>query len=318
MGKTVLFAVLNLILAGCAPATVPPVAPTSAPRVGAYYFLAANNNDPFYVDGLAGLNAAAKELGVKVQFVGPLDLNLAAQMKTFEELVANPTTAGILWYALDFNAGEPLVKAAVAKGIPVVVGATDAPTKTRSAFVGYDNVSLGQQAAEVAVKAIGGKGKVGVMGLANGSPTVSIRTAAFTDYIRKNYPAVEVVPQGSTDGSTANAVAALDAYMIAHPDLTLLWWADGMAGQMVQPWKEYQAKGVKTLFLGMDMPQPTLQAVKDSVFIASVGQDTYTEEAEALRLMVAARNGKRVPDSVLLKAIIVTKDNVDQFLKVSK
>ena len=68
-------------------------------------------------------------------------------------------------------------------------------------------------------------------------------------------------------------------------------------------------------FLATDMPESTLQAVKDGVFAGSIGQDTYTEEYWGVLLLDALRKGLRVPDTLYLSAIIVTPENVDQYLK---
>jgi len=160
-------------------AEVAPVV-TEAPREGTYYFLAGNNSDPFYVDGVKGFTEAANSVGMKSEFVGPMDLNLASQMKTFEELIASPETKGIFWYPMDFNAGEPFVKAAVDKGIPMVIGAVDSPMKTRNAFIGYNNTVLGQQAGAWAAKLIDCKGEVGTIAIQS-SPNLEERVAGFNE-----------------------------------------------------------------------------------------------------------------------------------------
>jgi ribose transport system substrate-binding protein len=318
-----LFVILVVVLSGCAaPQTVEKVVEkvvvvTSAPAPAVdagktYYWLAANNSNPFYVPGLAGWEQAAKDLGVKVSFVGPEEPNLADQIKTFEQLVANPNTAGILFYAMDFNAAEPLVKDAEAKGIPVVIANTDSPFKTRSAFIGTDHIGMGYSAAAVAAKAINCKGSVGAIG--NNSVVVPQRMEAFNKQIKVLCPDVEVREMGLYDGSALAAVATVDAYMVKYPDLTLLWFADGAAGQTVQPWKDKIAAGTKTLFLGCDMPPAALDAVKDGTWIASMGQDTYAEEYWGLTFLASKVRGKAIPDSTYPRALVVTKDNVDQFI----
>ena len=316
--SALVFVLIVTLLVGCM-ATVskqqpaPQEQPAVAQQSGTYYFLAANNSDPFYIPGVKGFEAAGKAVGMKTEFVGPMDANAAAQMKTFEELVANPDTKGIFWYAADFNAGEPIVKDAVSKGIPVVIGAADSPFKTRNAFVGYNNTILGNQAAEWAAKLIDCKGEVGTIAI-NGA-NLEERTKAFNAHIVELCPDVKVYERASHDGSAASASATIDAYLVAHPDLTLLWFADGGAGQQVQLWKDKQAQGVKTLFLAMDMPPATLQAVKDGVFVGSVGQDTFTEEYWGVLLLDALNKGQRVPDTLYLSAILVDKNNVDQYIE---
>ena len=109
-----------LLLVSCDPMT-PPVVVEEKPVSddGTYYFLAANNADPFYVPGVQGFNDAGELVGVKTEFVGPMDMNVNEQLKTFEELVANPNTGGIFWYPTDFAIGETVIKDALQKDIPV-------------------------------------------------------------------------------------------------------------------------------------------------------------------------------------------------------
>jgi ribose transport system substrate-binding protein len=303
-----------LVLSGCAVKATPVATPVSAERTGTYYFLAANNADPFYIPGVKGLTEAGEMVGMKTEFVGPMDLNVASQLKTFEELIVSPNTKGILWYPSDFAAGEDLITAAHAKGIPVIIGALDSPYKGRDAFVGYDNTVLGTQAGAWAAKLIDCKGTVGTVGIQSG-PNVPERIAGFEAYIASVCPEVTIIPQVTHDGSAANEAATLEAYLIANPNLTLLWWADGAAGLQAQIWKEKQELGIKTMFLATDMPPATLQAVKDGVFVGSVGQDTYTEEFISIVMLDLLSKGYRVPDTMYLSAILVDKSNVDLYIE---
>ena len=310
-----LLVVMMVILVGCVAKVTEAPKPTEVvepAREGVYYFLAGNNSDPFYIPGVKGFMDAAKSVGMKAEFVGPMDNNASAQMKTFEELVANPNTKGIFWYPADFNTGEPFVKSAVEKGIPMVIGAADSPFKTRDAFIGYNNTILGGQAGDWAAELVDCKGSVGAV--ANNGANVTERIEAFYARIAELCPEVEIYERASHDGSAASATSAIEAYLVAHPDLSLLWFADGAAGQQVQTWKDKQDAGVKTMFLATDMPPATLQAVKDGIFVGSVGQDTYTEEYFGVLLLDALSKGLRVPDTLYLSAIMVDKSNVDQFL----
>lgn len=308
----VIFFVLVMALTACAKQEeVKPE--TKRNSTGTYYFLAGNNSDPFYIPGVAGFEAAGKAVGMKTSFVGPMDLNTTEQMKTFEQLVASPETAGIFWYPMDFNQGEIHIKEAKKKGIPMVIGAADSPYKTRDAFIGYDNLVLGKQAAEWAATLIGCKGSVGTM--SNDGPNLLERTSSFSEHIKTLCPDVVVHERASHDGSATSGAGAIETYLVAYPDLSLLWFADGAAGQQAQLWKDKQATGLKTLFLATDMPPITLDAVKEGIFIGSVGQDTYTEEYWGVLLLDALNKGQRVPDTIYLSIIRIDLSNVDQFIE---
>jgi ribose transport system substrate-binding protein len=318
-----LFVVISLMLVaamliGCEAKVTPPVVIETPEEVNplegkTFYWLAANIGNAFYVPGLEGWNAAAKELGVKVQFVGPLEgLGLADQINTFEQLNADPNTGGILFYAMDFNASEPLIQDAEGKGIPVVVANTDSPFKTRSGFIGTDHKQMGQAAAGYAAKILDCKGSVG--GIGNNSVVVPLRIQAFNEQIKVLCPDITVYEASLYDGSALAAVATVDAYMVAHPDLSLLWFADGAANNTIGPWKERVQAGCTTLFLGSDMPPAALEAVKDGTWIGSMGQDTWAEEYWGLTMLVNKALGKSIPDTIYVASLVVTKDNVDQWI----
>lgn len=314
MKKLLFVLMLAVLLIGCTGNVPTPTKLEVQPvKTGTYYFLAANNSDPFYIPGVKGFTDAGKSVGMKTEFVGPMDASTTAQMQTFEQLCSNPAvTKGVFWYAMDFNVGEPIVKDCISKGIPVVIGAADSPFKTRNAFIGYNNTVLGNQAAEWAAKLINCKGSVGTIAI-NGA-NLQERTTAFNAHIKELCPSVTVYDRASHDGSAASASSTIDAYLVAHPDLTLLWFADGGAGQQVQTWKDKQAQGIKTMFLATDMPPATMQAVKDGVFVGSVAQDTFTEEFFGLLLLDYAAKGMRIPDTVYLSAIMLDKTNVDKYM----
>lgn len=311
-------AVLALLLAGCAQAKPTPAPSALGPHNerDTFYFLAANNADPFYVPGVKGFTEAATSVGMKAEFVGPMDLNLAEQVKTLEALIANPNTAGIFIYAMDHNALDPLVKDARSKGIPVVIGASDSPMKTRNANVGYNNTILGEQAARWAMSLVPEDASIGVIAV-RGANT-DRRTQAFRDYIMANYPKAKVAERVMHEGNAKSGADVLDQYMVANPDLDLIWWADGVSGQMAAPWKERQQAGSKVKFLACDMAVATLNAVKDGTFAGSVGQDTYTEEYWGALVLWNIYNGRRVPDSLAMSVLQIDQSNVDQFLAEKK
>jgi len=308
--------VLVMLTGACGPTdtvpTVPPSPPVENQKV--FYFLAGNNQDPFYIPGVAGFMAAAEELGVKAEFVGPMDANTAEQMKTFVTLSVNPQTGGIFWYPMDFNAGQPFIEQAYKNGIPVVIGAADSPFKRpRAGFIGYDNTVLGTQAAAWVANILDCKGTVGVV--SNVGPNVIQRGDAFYEYLKTTCPDMRLVDRVTHDQSAQGATTAIDAYLVANPDLSLIWFADGLAGQMAEVWKTKQAQGVKALFLATDMPPATLEAIKSGVFYGTVGQDTYTEEYWGMRMLYAAANGQRIPDTVYLGALLLDSSNVDGYIE---
>src|SRR5438045_7847288 len=120
-----------------------------------YLWVAANVAHPFYTEGKAGWDAAAKYLGVKAQLVGPVNPDVQQQITIIEQAIAKPTTAGILIYSVNDDALEPVLMKAQAAGIPVITGNGELKNRAvRDAFVGTANTALGSAAADLVAKAL--------------------------------------------------------------------------------------------------------------------------------------------------------------------
>lgn len=281
-------------------------------EAGTYYWLAANNSNSFYNPGLVGWNQAAEELNVNVEFVGPEEPNLAEQIQTLETLVASPDTKGVFFYAMDFNAGEPIVIEAEAKGMPIIYGNTDSPFKTRRGFVGSESSVMGQQAAAYVESQLGCD--ISYAALGNNGVVVPVRLQFFLDAFAELCPDAEQYEMGLHDGSLQGSITLLNSYVIANPDVDLIWWGDGAAGQLVEVWKEIKDSGFEGQFLGTDMQQPALEAVRDGDWLGTIGQDTFAEEYWGLYFLVAASKGMAIPDTTILSSMVITPDNVHLYL----
>ena len=299
---------------------LPAAAPAQSPKVPAdkqeYYWLAANVGHPFYAEGKAGWDAGAKLLKVnKAELLGPLTGDVQQQVTMMEQLIANPNTAGILLYPVDYTAIGPVAQKARDKGITVILGNGDAEDKTwRDAFVGTDNLSLGRAAADLVAKTLNGKGKVGIVSFIT-AQNHQDRVKGFQDRLKEAYPGIEVVGIAPEDGSLEKEAAAARAFLQAHPDVNLLWTTDAGSGVVANVIKEFNLQG-KVLSVGTDRTTDQLDAIQDGTVSSTITQDTYAEQFISLMyLWLAYNNLSSLPDTTVTKPLIITKDNIDSQMK---
>jgi ribose transport system substrate-binding protein len=114
----------------------------------------------YWVRCKKGAEAAAKQFGVKLTFIGPsAETEVDKQIDIVENLITRRVDAiGIS--PCDGKALVPVIEKAIAKGIPVVTVDSDAKTNKRLAYIGTDNEKAGEIAAKELAKLMGGKGKV--------------------------------------------------------------------------------------------------------------------------------------------------------------
>ncbi|MBV9217993.1 MAG: substrate-binding domain-containing protein [Methylobacteriaceae bacterium] len=280
-----------------------------------YIWVAANVSHPFYAEGKAGWEAAAKSLGVKAQLVGPENPDVQQQITLIEAAIAKPTTAGILIYSVNDDAIEPVLNKARAAGIPVITGNGELKDRSaRDAFVGTANSALGATAADLVGKALNGKGKVGIVSFIT-AQNHQERVQGFKDELKAKFPDIEVIGIASEDGTPQSETTAAATFLQAHPDVNLLWTTDAGSGFVAQVIKEQGLQG-KVLAVGTDRTAEQLAAIEGGTVYATIVQDTFAEEWTALYFLYWKYNAmSSISDTCITKPAVVTKDNVASMQK---
>jgi ribose transport system substrate-binding protein len=275
-----------------------------------YIWVAANVSHPFYAEGKAGWDAAAKSLGVKATLAGPEAPDVQQQIALIEAAIAKPTTAGILIYSVNDDALEPVLIKARAAGIPVISGNGEIKDHSaRDSFVGTANSSLGASAADLVGKALNGKGKVGIVSFIT-AQNHQERVKGFKDELAAKFPGITVVGIASEDGTPQSETTAAATFLQAHPDVNLLWTTDAGSGFVAQVLKDQGLQG-KVLAVGTDRTAEQIAAIKDGTVYATITQDTFAEEWTALYFLYWKYNQmSSISDTCITNPAVITKDNV--------
>ena len=325
-------AAASAFLASCAPAATPtaaPAAPTAAPAVAkpasdeTYVWLGAVTAIAFWLDGQQGFNAACKSLGVKGEYLGPVEYDAVAQLKILEELIARKPAGIMIFPADDQSLNEPL-KRAMAAGIGVIVVNHDVnDPSARYGFVGPDNRQVGRIGGAVAAKYLNGKGKVAFMTTTN--PAHGLRAAGYKD-IFANFPDIKVVAEVDEKSDPAYGLTVATQLLQAQPDLDMIIGVDATAGAATARALKETGKAGKIKVVAMDRDDDMLPYIKDGTILATMAQNSVLEEWMATYYLYwlkhntvpafpdwRAAGAPQVPGITDTGVTVVTKDNVDFF-----
>ena len=281
-----------------------------------YYWITQNPEVSFYVEGKAGWFGAAEFWGVpeaNAKFVGVPAGDVAGQVALMEQAIADPDCAGIMQYATDQAASEPVLRKAMEQGITVINGNFDTEDPTaRTAFIGTANLFLGQTAARMINDALGGKGKVGVISFIQQYVHQQRMEGCLAGL--EAYPDIEVVGTAATDGTPKGAYEATQAFVQAHPDVELLWGSDGGSYGIYNAVEDLGLQD-EIMVVGTDRPVEMLELIKDQKMLGTIAQDTTTEEFLGFTYMFLRRNGvlENLPDTTITNMVVITQDNIDEF-----
>ena len=186
-------------------------------------WLEQNAGNPYWDAQHAAAAEAGKRLGFDFRAVSG-NGDPASQAATLQQL-ADQGVDVIMLNAIDPTATATAVQYALEHGSKVVNLYGIDPAATAS--VTFDEVKVGETAAKNALELLTARngspsGKVAILTGIQGQPASDERAKGFTDFMATQ-PGVEVVAEQPTNWSADEASATMQDWLVAYPDLSLVY-----------------------------------------------------------------------------------------------
>lgn len=206
-----------------------------------------------------------------------------------------------------------VVRKAYKQGIPVIVIDRKVMGDDFTSFVGADNRLIGREAGKVALKILGGKGRVVELKGLSGSTPAMERGQGFHDVIDK-YPGIKVIHSATADWlrdkGRAQMEMALQAHNAPNDKIDLVYsHNDPMA---MGAWLAAKAVGreKEMKFIGIDALPGSDGGIKMVIDGKLAATFVYpTGAAKAFELAVMASQKKTIPHAVTLPTMAITPEN---------
>jgi ribose transport system substrate-binding protein len=262
----------------------------------------------------AGARAAGKDLGVEVNWKGPLKESDRAQQIAIVEQFISSKVSGIVLAPLDDTALQKPVQSAMTQGIPVVIidsALKGTPGKDFISFIATNNQKGGVLGGERLAQLMGNKGKVVLMRYAVGSASTTEREAGFLEVMKKN-PGIQILVDNRYAGATTG-----DAKTAAMQLVDKLKQADGIfcpnessTHGMLLALRQNNLAG-KVKFVGFDASEPLIDALKTGEINALVVQNPRKMGYDGVKVMVDKLHGKQVPATEDTGVMVIDRDNLN-------
>ncbi len=260
-----------------------------------------------------GAMAAGKEFGVKVNWVGPIGINVDEQVNFIE----NAITTGVDGLAIsnvNAEALNPMIDKAIEAGIPTVTFNSEAAGSKRLAFFGQDLVQSGKTQGEILVEYMGTSGKI-IITTGDASASWSQDRESGVRQALAKYPDIKIVQVVSTGWEEQQMYAAIENALIANPDLTGIASLGApttmAAGRALLRNKKYD----KIIHVGHDFMPETLDNIKAGATKAALSQNPYLQGYMPVKALYEfLTTGKKIEsyDTGILRCDF---SNVDEWLK---
>jgi ribose transport system substrate-binding protein len=285
-----------------------------------YYLVTTNTKIPYWVEASAGLDAAAKDLGVRAQTIGPDTYDPQGEKEALLRAVhQNLPPTGFLVSAADPDLMREAIDAAVSAGIPVITIDADSPKSKRQFFIGTNNYQAGQIGGDIVAKELNGKGTVVVYSL----PAQANQDERLEGYKRAfaRQPGIKISQVIDIHGEPVKAFDTTREFVDKKtiPDAFVCLESQSCA-EIADALDRANVRG-KTI-VAMDTIDGTLSWIRKGMIRATIAQKPYTMAYYGVRAIDDLHHNKpvsvegsrsSVPVFVDTGATVVDKSNVDSF-----
>jgi rhamnose transport system permease protein len=178
--------------------------------------------DPYFISCKAGVDEAAKELGVEVLWDGPTDLDAAKQNEVVEAWITRGVDA--IAVSVENKVGiSTVLRKAREKGIKVVTWDADAEKDARDFFINQATPQgIGYTLTDEAARILNGKGDFAII-------TASLSAANQNEWIKyikerlaQKYPGLKLVAIQPSEGDRDRAFAETQTVLKVYPNVKLI------------------------------------------------------------------------------------------------
>lgn len=272
--------------------------------------IAGVKGDEFYITMNCGAQAAAKKLGVSLDFQGPDQFDASLQTPVVNAVAAKRPDA-VLIAPTDTKAMYAPINQLKQNGSKVVlVDTTLEQAGIAESQIASDNLGGGKAAADTLAKLIGGKGKVLVVNVKPGISTTDLRAQGFEQQAKKL--GLTYLGQQFDNDDPAKAASIVSAVLAKNPDLkgifaANLFSAEGSASGLRQARKLGQVK-----IVGFDAGPKQVKDLQDGTVQALIAQKPAEIGADGVQQAYNALTGKPVTKKIDTGFVSITKANFDQ------
>jgi ribose transport system substrate-binding protein len=202
----------------------------------------------------------------------------------------------------------------VSRKIPVVVFDSRLSSDAPSAYVATDNYAGGKLCAKRLSEVLGGKGKVILLKYSEGSAATAEREKGFAEGMNEYAPQITFLSDNQYAGATIEKAFQSSQNLLNQfgDQVDGIFCSNESATQGMLRALEQKGLAGKVKFVGFDVNQTLLSAIKDGKLLGVAVQDPIKMGYEGVKTAVAVIRGEKYEKIVDTGVKMVTKDNLTE------
>ncbi|MBB5325398.1 inositol transport system substrate-binding protein [Anoxybacillus tepidamans] len=261
-----------------------------------------------------GMKEYAKtQKDVEVIYVDAMN-DASKQLSQVENFIQQKVDAIVLIPVDTVSAPEMIDKANQANIPIVVVNRIFDGVDKATAYVGSESIKSGIMQMEEVAKILGGKGNIAIMNGQMGHEAQIKRTEGNKEVIKK-YPNMKVVLEGTAEWDRAKGMSLMENWLNSGKNIdAVVANNDEMAIGAIMALED-AGKLDDVVVAGIDATPDALEYVKSGKLKVTVFQNARGQGQGGLETAIKAAKGEKVEKFNWIPYELVTKDNVEEYIK---
>ena len=269
-----------------------------------------NSTNPAYEAFRIASDQIARSTGAKIVHFVPNRPDNVDEQKAMVEQVLKDKPDAVIFIPVDDVAMVDSVKKLNEAKIPVVLVSNPLPGSFVT-YVGADDFEIGYREARYLFDKLGAKGKIVVI---EGTPAAPTNRERLRGYQRAfaEFPGIEVLGSAVGNYQQADAKAAMEKLLAAHPQIDAVLSAnDSMALGVLEALK---AANRSSIVIGINGILPAVKQIEAGTILATVDFNMFKIGCTATRAAVRHLRKEPLPEKVMLPAEVIDKTNYKAWL----
>jgi ribose transport system substrate-binding protein len=269
-----------------------------------------NSTNPAYEAFRIASDQIARSTGAKIVHFVPNRPDNVDEQKAMVEQVLKDKPDAVIFIPVDDVAMVDSVKKLNEAKIPVVLVSNPLPGSFVT-YVGADDFEIGYREARYLFDKLGAKGKIVVI---EGTPAAPTNRERLRGYQRAfaEFPGIEVLGSAVGNYQQADAKAAMEKLLAAHPQIDAVLSAnDSMALGVLEALK---AANRSSIVIGINGILPAVKQIEAGGMLASVDFNMFKIGCTATRAAVRHLRREPLPEKIILPAEVIDKTNYKAWL----
>lgn len=279
-----------------------------------FFFIGQNSVDPFWKQIKQGVEDAARNMNVVVEYNAPRFNNPEEELR-YLDIAITSNVDGIITHISNGTESIERINEAYFRGIPVVTIENDSKTSNRDAFVGTNSFQLGKEAAQLMVNATDGKANIAIIVSSDfelDSLSQNLKINGFLSGI-KDYPEMQVLEVHASRMGMISAEEITQSVLNNHQEINAILTTNAVdtlgAAQLII---DHNKVGEIALVGYGDM-ENILRYIKMGIIYGTVMSDPYRMGYESLVALVNLKEEKSVSTFIDTDVKVITRENLYEY-----